>query len=389
MRMDAFHSTFHAQEILFGAGAVARLGELCARDGYRRVLLCTTAHSRARGHVAPIEAALGEHLLVTYEYVLPHVPELQVAEATALAAEHQVDAVIGLGGGSSIGTAKAVSRAWEARRRKSPAQAQHAASPTDPPLVPVIAIPTTYAGSEMTPVYGITYSANGPARKVTTTDPQAVPRLTIYDPRLTLDLPPRMTAGTGINAVAHCIEALYSITRNPLSTAAALAGLRAIARALPRCYAAGDDLEARTEMLVGAFLAGTALASVAMGLHHGLCHVLGGTTGAAHGDANSVMLPHVLRFNLEATAPQIAPAADAMGLTAAGVRPDLAAAAVAHQVAEWVKQMHLPRRLREIGVREEDLTELSTLAFASRTVQNNPKPVDSAAQIEALLRAAW
>ncbi len=391
--MDAFHSTFHAQEVLFGAGAVARLGELCARDGYRRVMLCTTAHSRARGYVAPIEAALGEHLLVTYEHVLPHVPELQVAEAAALAAEHQVDAIIGLGGGSSIGTAKAVSRAWEARRRKSPAQAQaqhaHVPSPIDQPLVPVIAIPTTYAGSEMTPVYGITYSANGPARKVTTTDPQAVPRLTIYDPRLTLDLPPPMTAGTGINAVAHCIEALYSITRNPLSTAAALAGLRAIARTLPRCYAAGDDLEARAEMLVGAFLAGTALASVAMGLHHGLCHVLGGTTGAAHGDANSVMLPHVMRFNLEATASQIAPAAEAMGLAAAGLRPDVAAALVAHQVAEWVEQMRLPRRVREIGVREEQLPELSALAFASRTVQNNPKPVDSAEQIEALLRAAW
>jgi maleylacetate reductase len=391
MRMDAFHATFHAQEVLFGAGAVSRLGELCARDGYRRVMLCTTAHSRARGYVAPIEAALGEHLLVTYEHVLPHVPELQVAEAAALAAEHQVDAIIGLGGGSSIGTAKAVSRAWEARRRKSPAQAQHAhaPSPIDQPLVPVIAIPTTYAGSEMTPVYGITSSANGPARKVTTTDPQAVPRLTIYDPRLTLDLLPHMTAGTGINAVAHCIEALYSITRNPLSTAAALAGLRAIARALPRCYAAGDDLEARAEMLVGAFLAGTALASVAMGLHHGLCHVLGGTTGAAHGDANSVMLPYVMRFNLEATAPQIAPAAEAMGLAAAGLRPDVAAAAVAHQVTEWVEQMRLPRRLREIGVREEQLPELSALAFASHTVQNNPKPIDSAEQIEALLRAAW
>jgi alcohol dehydrogenase class IV len=198
-----------------------------------------------------------------------------------------------------------------------------------------------------------------------------------------------MTAGTGINAVAHCIEALYSITRNPLSTAAALAGLRAIARALPRCYAAGDDLEARAEMLVGAFLAGTALASVAMGLHHGLCHVLGGTTGAAHGDANSVVLPHVMRFNLEATAPQIAPAAEAMGLAAAGLRPDVAAAVVAHQVTEWVEQMRLPRRVREIGVREEQLPELSALAFASRTVQNNPKPVDSAEQIEALLRAAW
>src|SRR5262249_34388568 len=192
------------------------------------------------------------------------------------------------------------------------------AAPIDQPLIPVVAIPTTYAGSEMTPVYGVTHHTGGTARKITSSSPKSVPRLTIYDPLRTLDLPQRLTAGTGINAVAHCIEALYSITRNPLSTAAAIGGLRAIAHALPRCYAAGDDVEARTEMLQGSFLAGVALSNVAMGLHHGVCHVLGGTAGVAHGDANSVMLPHVMRFNRDATAPQLAQAAEAMGIPPAG-----------------------------------------------------------------------
>src|SRR5262249_35116377 len=151
----------------------------------------------------------------------------------------------------------------------------------------------------------------------------------------TLDLPPRLTAGTGINAVAHCIEALYSIKRNPLSSAAARAGLGAIARALPRCYTAGDDVEARGDMLAGSLLAGTALSNVAMGLHHGICHVLGGTTGVAHGDANSVMLPHVMRFNLDATAPELALAAEAMGIDVIGWSPQEAAAAAVQRVEEW------------------------------------------------------
>ncbi len=384
--MDAFDYAVHAQQVLFGDGALTRLGEVCQHAGWQRVMLCTTAHSRARGHVAPVEAALGDRLVVTYERAQPHVPEHQVGEAAALAAEHAVDAVVGLGGGSSIGTAKALSVALAEARVSHP---DGSGSVPEQPLIPVIAIPTTYAGSEMTPVYGVTSTTDGVVRKVTFTDPRILPEFTIYDPVLTLDLSPRMTAGTGINAVAHCIEALYSLTRNPVSTAAALAGLRAIAHALPHCYEAGDDLGARTEMFEGAFLAGTALSTVTMALHHGICHVIGGTTGAAHGDANSVMLPYVMRFNLRATAPQLALAAGALGVARDGQHTEEAADSAARQVSEWIERMRLPRRLREIGVREDHLPELARLAFASRTVRNNPRPIEDVEQIEALLRQAW
>lgn len=384
--METFRYTFFAQEVIFGPGSLGKLAETTERFGWQRMMLCTTERFRSRGRIAPIEAMLGERLVVTYEHVEPHVPEHAVTEATALATEHAVDAVIGLGGGSAIGMAKAVSMILEELHTGHPARA---ASPTEQPLIPVIAIPTTYAGSEMTPVYGVTRHADGLARKVTVSDPKIAPKLVIYDPLLTLDLPARVTAGTGINAAAHCIEALYSITRNPLSTAAALGGLRAIAHALPRCFADGADVEARGEMLTGAFLAGTALSNVAMGLHHGICHVIGGATGAAHGDANSVMLPHVMRFNLDATAPQLALAAEAMGLPVGGRDTEEAAASAAQLVADWVEQMRLPRRLRDIGVREEILPELAQMAFASRTVQNNPKPIVDVAQIEDLLRQTW
>src|SRR5262245_45939747 len=202
MRMDAFRYTVHAQEIIFGAGSVAQLAEVAERSGYSRLMLCTTARSRARGHVDLVEAALGERLAATYENVLPPVPESQVAAATATAAEQRVDAIIGLGGGSAIGTAKAVGLALAKQRA---AGAAPPAAPEQLPGVPVVAIPATYAGSEMTPVYGVTHHVDGLARKLTVSDPRAAPRLVIYDPLLTLDLPPRLTAGTGINAVAHCI----------------------------------------------------------------------------------------------------------------------------------------------------------------------------------------
>ena len=347
--MNEFRYTSYAQEIIFGQGAIARLREAVEGFSWRRLMLCSTGSLRRNGSIALVEKTLGDRLVVTYEHVQPHVPDFQVAEAVELALEHEVDAIIGLGGGSPIGMAKAVSFALEERRAGNPARATFA---TEQPLVAVIAIPTTYAGSEMTPIYGITHHSNGTTRKITVTDVKITPKLVVYDPLLTLNLPPGMTASTGINALAHCIEALYSITRNPLSTAAAVAGVRAITGALPRCYARGDDVEARTEMLQGAYLAGTALSNVAMGLHHGLCHALGGSAGVPHGIANGIILPHAMRFNLEAAAPQLAPAAEAMGITLAGRSAEVAVREAIEAIYAMIGQMDLPQHLRDVGVEE-------------------------------------
>ncbi len=383
--MEEFRYTFYAEEVLFGPGAISQLGS--ALGSYsRKALLVTTASARARGQVAAVEESLGERLAAVYERVEPHVPEGRVLEAVELGQRHDVDAVIGLGGGSSIGTAKAASIALEERRTGKPARAAY---PTDPPLIPVVAIPTTYAGSEMTPIVGVTYQkSDGTATKVTLSDPKVTPKLAIYDPLLTLDLPPRLTGGTGINAIAHCIEALYSIRRNPLSSALAGAGLSALAHALPLCYADGGNVEARTEMLKGSFLAGTALSNVAMGLHHGICHVLGGSTNVTHGDANSVMLPHVIRFNLEATASQLAEAAVALGIAGEEKSAGSDAEAVALWVETIVRELGLPRRLRDIGIQEADLHDLALQGMANRTVAQNPRPITEA-ELEILLRQAW
>ncbi len=384
--MNTFHYTSYAQEVIFGSGSLAHLSEAVDRFHWHRLILCSTGSLRRDGTIVTLEQVLGERLVAVYDHVQPHVPDFQVAEVSALAYENKVDAVIGMGGGSPIGMAKAASQALEEQRT---GQSVRAAFPTEQPLVPVIAIPTTYAGSEMTPTYGITHTSNGLARKITVTDVKITPKLTIYDPLLTLNLPQTMTASTGVNALAHCIEALYSVTRNPLSTAAAIGGVRAIMHALPRCYVAGNDIEARTEMLTGAFLAGTALSNVAMALHHGLCHVLGGTAGVPHGIANSIILPHAMRFNLDSTASHLAPAAEVMGISLASKSPEAAVEEAIERIYGMIGSMNLPQHLREVGVQEAELPHLAQVAFQSRTIHNNPKSITDPSQLEAVLRAAW
>src|SRR6266700_1064941 len=385
--MNEFRYTSYAQEIIFGAGSLDHLSETIERFHWRRLMLCSTGSMRRDSTIARVEGILGERLVASYEHVQPHVPDFQVAEATNLAHEHEIDAIIGIGGGCPIGMAKADRFALEERCSGRPGRA---AFPTDQPLVPVVAIPTTYAGSEMTPTYGLTqHAANGSARKITVTDVKITPKVVIYDLLLTLNLSPTMTASTGINALAHCIEALYSITRNPLSTAVAISGVHTITSALPRCYAAGNDVEARSEMLKGAYLAGTALSNVTMALHHGLCHVLGGSAGVPHGIANSIILPHAMRFNLDATAPQLAEAAGAMGISLEGRSAEAAAEEAVQGIYGLIGSMGLPQRLRDAGVVEAELPRLARLAFVSRTVQSNPRPIRDEAEIEALLRDAW
>jgi maleylacetate reductase len=382
--MDEFHYTVYAQEINFGAGSLTRIGEAAERFGWQRLMLCTSGSLRRNGSIATVESVLGKRLVAIYDRVQSHVQESQVAEVLEIAKEHEIDAIIGMGGGSPLGLAKAVSFALEEKPTEHSSN-----SPMAQPRVPIVAIPTTYAGSEMTPVYGVTRQIDGLPRKITISDTRIAPKLIIYDPQLTLGLPPSLTASTGINALAHCVEALYSITRNPFSTASAVSSISLIMKALPRCYANGHDLEARSEMLAGALLAGNALAHVTMALHHGLCHVLGGTAGVPHGIANSIILPHAMRFNLDATAPQLALASAAMGIPLARCGTEAVAEEGIQRIYDLIGHMNLPQHLRDVGVREADLPQLAQLAFQCRTVQNNPKPITSVEQIEDLLRTAW
>ncbi len=383
--MDQFRYLSYAQEVVFGARSLARLNEFAKQYGWQRLMLCTNQSLRENGHAGEVEAALGECLVAVFDRVQPHVPDTQLESVLKLAIEKGVDAVIGLGGGSPIGMAKAVASALnEQRTGESPSQC----SPFAQPLIPVIAIPTTYAGSEMTAGFGVTHERHLPPAKVTVSDPRIVPKLVLYDPLLTLDTPPALTASTGMNALAHCIEALYSITRNPSASATAASGIRHISSSLYTCYSHGDDLAARTEMLLGSHLAGLSLATISMGLHHGVCHVLGGTAHVPHGIANSIILPHAVRFNVS-QAELLLAAAEAMGIDFTGLNPAAAVEVLAQRIYDLAGQMNLPQHLRDVGVKEADLPHLAQLAFQNKTVQNNPTPVTGVKQIEDLLQAAW
>jgi maleylacetate reductase len=256
--------------VVFGAGRVDEVPAELERLGMRRAVV--VAGRREDGPAAPLEEALGGRLAGRVDRVRPHVPA-DVAEAGRVrVAELDGDGLVAIGGGSAIGLAKAVALTSG---------------------LPILAVPTTYAGSEMTPIWGITAGA----RKTTGRDLRVLPRTVVYDPALTTSLPPALSAASGMNALAHAAEALWVPAANPVVDALAEAAARALAAALPRVVAAPGDLEARSLALQGAHLAGRALAAVGTGLHHRLAHVLGGTFDLPHADVHAVLLPHTAAWH--------------------------------------------------------------------------------------------
>ena len=301
----------------------------------------------------------------------PHVPRETVDAARAVAERQKVDVVVAMGGGSAIGVGKGV--AFRDRPEAGPAPA-------------LIAIPTTYAGSEMTPVFGTTDRAQG--RKSVRRDPAVLPKLAIYDPEVTLDLSAELTASTAMNALAHCVEACYARDVNPLVPSVALEGIRRIVRSLPLCITNGHNLDAREDLLTGAFLAGFSIANATMALHHGLCHVLGGRTAVAHGVLNAIMLPHVMQFNAEAVPDAMSAIAEAMESPHPTLRERGREIPAHEAVAALVATLPVPHQLRDAGVPEAALDSVAAEAVANSTVQANPKPVTEA-DLRELLAKAW
>jgi maleylacetate reductase len=325
-----------ATRVVFGVDRVAELADELDHLDAKRVLVITSRS--ARDAAGPAVEGLGERLAHLVLGARAHVPLEDVESAREVAARLDTDCLVAIGGGSSIGLAKAV-----ALDRASP----------------IVAVPTTYSGSEMTPFYGITSRG----RKHTGRAAAVQPRVVLYDPALTTTLPPAASASTGMNAVAHCVEALYAPDATPVGSLMAEEGIRCLARGLPASIADPNDTGARSVALYGAFLAGSALAATTMGLHHRICHVLGGTFGLPHGDANAVMLPHVARFNAEA-------APDALGRVASALSHTDAVAAL----SELRAGLGAPSSLEQVGMDEHDMEEAARLSVDPPPA--NPRPVD-------------
>ena len=334
--MTPFEYESPASRVVFGPGCMAQLAAETARLGRRTLVLCTPVQlalaEQARGLLA--EAAVG-----LFDRAKMHVPKPTADEAVALARELRVDCTVAVGGGSTIGLAKAIALELG---------------------LPILALPTTYAGSEMTPVWGLTESG----LKRTGRDARVQPRTVLYDPDLTLTLPPEMSVTSGINSMAHCIEGLYSQSANPLTSLMAEEGIRALVASLPRLARTPQDRDARGDALYGAWLGGAVLGAVGMALHHKLCHVLGGSFNLPHAQTHTIVIAHVVAYNAFAAGGALQRVAHALG----DAERD-----PAQQLYELIAGTGVPLALKEIGMPESGLAEVVRQATANP--HYNPAPL--------------
>jgi maleylacetate reductase len=291
---------------------------------------------------------LGARSAGLHAQALLHVPKAIAEVGLEAARDAKADGLVAVGGGAAIGLAKTIAR--------------------DTGL-PILAVPTTYSGSEATPIFGLTDGE----RKITGRDAKVLPRTILYDPDLTLGLPAAVSAASGLNAIAHCVEAFWADGRTPVTMALASEAMRRFGKNLPAVVADGADATARAECLVGAWLAGTVLAA-GTGLHHKLAHVLGGL-GLPHAETHAIILPHVMRFNLAA-----APEANARLAEA------LSAGDPADAIAVMLRTFPIPQRLRDVGF-DRGRIEFAAGEIAAAKI-TSPRPA-SAEDARALLAAAY
>ncbi|MEP7203003.1 MAG: maleylacetate reductase [Ilumatobacteraceae bacterium] len=352
--MNPFTYDQLAARIVFGAGRLAEVGDEVEHLGGRHVMLIADWAATASANA--VTGQLGSRLALAWDEVAQHVPVELAERARSAATDASIDCIVCIGGGSSTGLAKALALS-------------HA--------VPIIAVPTTYAGSEQTAIYGLT----GGRRKETGKNAIVQPKTVVYDPELTVGLPPHVTGPSAFNALAHSVEALYAPGNNPVTSALALEGVRAIHDALPTVMESPGDVEARGTLLYGAYLSGVALGTTSTGLHHKLCHVLGGRFNLVHADAHSVILPHAIAFNAPALPEEMSRLAAALGDPGGNPASALWDLAVAS---------HVPTRLADLSgddglLKREELPGAAHAAAAQITV--NPRPVSEADLLELLERA--
>jgi alcohol dehydrogenase class IV len=344
--MDPFIYTGLPSRVVFGAGTLAQLPAEIERLGCRRPLVLSTPpqHSAA----AAIANRLGGAAI--FAGAVMHTPVEVADRALVVLRGAAADVLVAVGGGSTIGLGKAL------------------ALRTD---LPQLAIPTTYAGSEMTPIIGQTEAGVKTTQKTT----KVLPETVLYDVDLTLGLPVALSITSGINAIAHAAETLYAQDRNPMISLMAEEGIRAIASALPRIAATPADAEARADALYGAWLCGACLGAVGMALHHKLCHVLGGSFNLPHAETHTIILPHALAYTAPAAPEAMARIARALGVADAP-----------SGLYDLALRLGAPHALRDLGMKQADIDRAADLAVANPYW--NPRPIERGA-IRALIARAW
>jgi len=334
--------------VVFGAGRRGEVyGEL-ERLGITRALVLSTADQSEV--CAQFASMIGDRLGAIYPGAVMHTPVGVTESAMHQMEQMKCDGILAVGGGSTIGLGKAI------------------AYRTD---LPQVVIPTTYAGSEMTPILGQTENNV----KTTLKSPKVLPETVIYDPELTLTLPDFISGPSGMNAIAHAVEALYAENANPVISLMAEESIRALGQALPRVMAQGQDMEARSQALYGAWLAGTCLGNVGMAIHHKICHTLGGTFNLPHADVHCLMIPYTAKYNAKAAPGAMARIARALGTDDAPCG-----------LFELLQKVGRTLTLAEMGMTPADLDQAAVLA--TQNPYYNPRPVTQEG-VRDMLQAAF
>ena len=346
--MRQFELTMLPWNVVFGAGTLASLPQRMDALGLRRALVLSTPEQA--GDAQRISTLLGARAAGLFTEARMHVPAATAAAAVAAASHAKADCTVSIGGGSTTGLGKAI--ALQAG-------------------LPLIAIPTTYAGSEMTNIWGMTRDG----RKQTGRDNAVLPRLTLYDAELTLGLPPAIAGPSGMNALAQATINAKDPRTNPVILSMALEAIGAIASGLPTVMAQPDNIEAREQVLFGASLAGASLGAGVTSLHHRLCHTLGGSYNTPHAETHTILLPYSVAYAAPAVPELMARIAAALGADDA-----------AQGIYDLSASMGLPTALSAIGIKESDLERIADLA--TETDIANPRPVTREGVLE-LLGHAW
>jgi alcohol dehydrogenase class IV len=370
-------------------GAVAELGKELAKLGCRRPLLLSSERTSASRLYADVREVLRGVDFFEAKGIPQHSSIPAVTMVARLAHQHDVDALVAVGGGSVSDTAKAAALILA---EGEPLE-QHASRfvPPDtiitPDLVglklPIISIPMTASGAEVTPSLGIRTTEG---TKLLFWDAQLASRVILLDPAANLAMPASVMLSTGMNGLAHCIEGLYSKARSPISSALALDGIAQFDRAMRHVASSPDQVEARAELLLAAHVSGMVLATARSCLHHAICHVLGATFNVPHGDVNSVILPHAVRFNAPFAVRELTAAASQLGFA------DRSGDAT-EQLVAWIHSLQqitgVPSRLRDLGIGRDGLRAVALKTSHERGLAYNPRPVADPAEIESILMAAW
>lgn len=337
--MKSFVYNGQPSRVVFGAGSLQHLLREIDLLGATKALVLSTPEQRKSAEM--IADLLGARAAGVFDRAVMHVPIETAREAREVANRLGADCAVAIGGGSTTGLGKAIA--------------------LDSGL-PILAIPTTYAGSEMTPIYGITEAGI----KKTGKDARVLPRTTIYDPELSAGLPVGMSITSGINAIAHAAEGLYATNSNPVMDLMAKEGIAAMGRALPAIKKMPSDMQARSDALYGTWLCGMVLGNVGMALHHKLCHTLGGSFNLPHAETHTIVLPHALAYNAAAAPQAMQVISEALGKKNA-----------AQAVFDLAKDNGAPVALKEIGMKESDLDKACAIAMQNQ--YDNPRPLERTA----------